>query len=133
MYNVLEFSKPDIRLLSRGGVEYPFSIRPNEFAETRRVAIELTIQITLCVLAFEMENINREADIVKIMVLAVFQMLEKLTVVVVKDVGREGTGKIWRESRLQKRLGELGVRSEIRIMKAYIHGRDTLRTEKCCP
>lgn len=48
-------------------------------------------------LAFEVKDINRKANIVEIMIVAGPKMLEKLTIVVVKDVGWHCTWEYFRK------------------------------------
>jgi hypothetical protein len=48
----------------------------------------LTEGITDGVLAVEMKDVNREPDTIKIIIAYMTKMLEKLTVIVIEDVGR---------------------------------------------
>jgi hypothetical protein len=52
----------------------------------------------------EVKNIHWKADIVKVQISNGAEMLEKLTVVVVEDIGWYGPRIIWRKGGLQERL-----------------------------
>lgn len=60
--------------------------------------------IAFCVFALEVKYVNRKANIIKVMVFAAAEMLQKGAVVVVKDIRRHGTRVFRRESALQEGL-----------------------------
>ena len=87
MHCILKLAKPDIGLFRCGRIKYPLPVWPYKLFEESGVAIELTKDVGLCVLALKVEHIHWEANVVKIMVSTGTQMLQELTVVVVEDVG----------------------------------------------
>jgi hypothetical protein len=100
----LKLSKPDIGLFCCGRIENPFTVWSNQFFKPCRIAIYLAKNIAHCVLAFEVKNIDRKSDVVKIVVFDSRKMLEKLTIIVIENVGWNGTWIVGWEGGFQKRL-----------------------------
>lgn len=77
----------------------------------------------------EVKNIHQKADIVKVQISNGAEMLEKLTVVVVEDVGWHGPRIIWRKGGLQERLEKIR-RSKQKDDNPYIYTRNSFRTKE---
>lgn len=106
-HNALKPAKPDVDLLSSGGVEEPFIIQGHQLGEVSGVAVGLAMDIRDLVLTLEVKDIDREANSGKnVGVVNIDKVSPKLAVVVVEDMGRESRRKFGGEDSIEKVLQE---------------------------